>query len=91
MQLDGIDPPDGLAFIDCVEGIALTWVAFAASQIGVFDNMDKLRFPLLDSARGKHRHDEASYRRMISALVLGIKGLDGVAKKRTARTVAART
>jgi len=75
MQDCGIPPSEGLALI---EGLALSWLAFRASpdNDGEFGNLD-LRFPLLDQARRKHHLDEASYRKVVVALVTGYDQLYG--------------
>jgi hypothetical protein len=75
MQDAGIPPADGLALIDAVEGLALSWLAFsrAPDHIEEFGNLDKLSYPLLDVARRKHNLDENSYRRVLVALVAGFE------------------
>ena len=75
MQDAGISPSDGLALIDAVEGLALSWLAFSRvhDQVEEFGNLDKLAYPLLDLARRKHQLDENSYRRMLTALVKGFE------------------
>src|SRR5581483_4664872 len=75
MQDAGISPADGLALIDAVEGLALSWLAFsrAPDQAEDFGNLDKLTYPLLDVARRKHILDESSYRRVVSALIKGFE------------------
>jgi TetR/AcrR family transcriptional regulator, tetracycline repressor protein len=75
MQDAGVAPADGLALIDAVEGLALSWLAFSrvSDQVGEFGNLDKLSYPLLDVARRKHQLDENSYRRVIQALVKGFE------------------
>jgi AcrR family transcriptional regulator len=75
MQDAGIAPADGLALIDAVEGLALSWLAFgrAAGRAEEFGNLDKLSYPLLDAARRKHALDENSYRRVLQALVAGFE------------------
>jgi AcrR family transcriptional regulator len=77
MQDAGISPADGLALIDAVEGLALSWLAFTRTS-GLpeeFGNLEKLNYPLLDVARRRHQLDEASYRRTVSALVTGFEQL----------------
>ena len=78
MQDCGIPPSEGLALIDAIEGLALSWLAFRASPDNddEFGNLD-LRFPLLDQARRKHHLDEASYRKVVVALVTGYDQLYG--------------
>jgi AcrR family transcriptional regulator len=71
----GISPADGLALIDAIEGLALSWLAFsrAPDQTEEFGNLDKLTYPLLDTARRKHQLDESSYRRMVTDLLKGFE------------------
>ena len=75
MDEAGIAPADGLALIDAVEGLALSWLGFrhASHPIEEFGNLDKLAYPLLDMAQRKHRLDENSYRRVIKALARGFE------------------
>jgi TetR/AcrR family tetracycline transcriptional repressor len=75
MDAANIPPAVGLAFVDCIEGIALAWMAFGAGPEAskAFDNIDKLRYPMLDAARAKHRYDETTYRTMITALIEGLE------------------
>jgi TetR/AcrR family transcriptional regulator, tetracycline repressor protein len=75
MRAEGITPADGLAFIDCIEGIALMWVAFQATADvhPSFVSLDKERYPILNAARQKQKYDETSYRRMITALCDGLR------------------
>ena len=75
MEDAGISPADGLALIDAIEGLALSWLAFgrAPVQVEEFGNLDKLSYPLLDVARRKHQLDENSYRRVVGALVKGFE------------------
>jgi AcrR family transcriptional regulator len=73
MAKSGVSPADGLALIDAIEGLALSWLAFsgANSDNAEFGNLDRLTYPTLDQARRKHRFDEASYRRVITAAIDG--------------------
>jgi TetR/AcrR family transcriptional regulator, tetracycline repressor protein len=75
MQSEGITPADGLAFIDCIEGIALTWVAFEATadDDAGFGNIAKEKYPVLNAARQRQKYDESSYRRMVTALSEGLR------------------
>ena len=75
MDAEGISPVDGLSFIDCIEGIALTWVAFdaTAGSDHAFGELNPQRYPMLAAARGRQKYNEASYRRMITALCAGLK------------------
>jgi TetR/AcrR family tetracycline transcriptional repressor len=75
MEAEGIAPADGLGFIDCIEGIALTWVAFAAtaSSDTQFGELDPAEYPILNAARLRQKYDEASYRRMVTALSEGLR------------------
>ncbi|HZP15581.1 MAG TPA: hypothetical protein VFA96_07150, partial [Nocardioides sp.] len=77
MEDAGISPADGLALIDAIEGLALSWLAFsrAPDQTEEFGNLDKLTYPLLDVARRKHQLDESSYRRVMQALIAGFEQL----------------
>lgn len=82
MQDAGITPADGLALIDAVEGLALSWLAFsrAPEQVEEFGNLDKLSYPLLDVARRKHTLDESSYRRVVTALVAGFEATNAASR-----------
>jgi AcrR family transcriptional regulator len=75
MEAEGITAVDGLSFIDCIEGIALTWVAFDATADSdhAFGELNPLKYPTLAAARGRQKYNETSYRRMITALCDGLK------------------
>jgi AcrR family transcriptional regulator len=70
MKDAGIAPADGLAIIDGIEGIALSWIAFQhAPAVAI----DPHRYPALTAASGRQKFDEASYKRTISALIAGAR------------------
>lgn len=71
-QLDaaGIAPTEGLALIDGVEGIALSWITF---QYAPSVAIDKTSFPTLAKAVQREKFDEASFKRIITALVNGVR------------------
>jgi TetR/AcrR family transcriptional regulator, tetracycline repressor protein len=75
MQAEGITPADGLGFIDCIEGIALTWVAFGATATcdTTFGELDTTKYPILNTARQRQKYDETTYRRMVTALGDGLR------------------
>ena len=75
MQAGGISPGDGLAIVDCIEGLALSWLAFGHAPDGVGFGGDKLAYPTLREARQKQKYDESSYRRMIVAMLTGMEQL----------------
>jgi TetR/AcrR family transcriptional regulator, tetracycline repressor protein len=77
MADSGMSPADGLALIDAVEGLALSWLSFAGADTAreEFGNLDRMTYPMLDVARRKHQLDEASYRRTIVALIVGFEQL----------------
>jgi AcrR family transcriptional regulator len=75
MEAEGISAADGLGFIDCIEGIALTWVSFGATADDdhAFGELNPMKYPTLAAARNRQKYNEASYRRMITALCEGLK------------------
>jgi AcrR family transcriptional regulator len=64
----GIAPADGIALIDCIEGIALSWIAF--QRVSSVD-IDAESYPTLGAASKKQKYDESSYKRSIAALIDG--------------------
>jgi TetR/AcrR family tetracycline transcriptional repressor len=77
MAESGMSPSDGLALIDAVEGLALSWLAFTRADTSQeeFGNLDRMTYPMLDMARRRHQLDEASYRRTIIAVIAGFERL----------------
>lgn len=66
----GIAPADGLALIDGIEGIALSWIAF---QHAASVTIDSQMYPTLRAATRREKFDEASYKRIITALIDGTR------------------
>ncbi|WP_207547880.1 hypothetical protein [Mycolicibacterium mucogenicum] len=67
-KLIGNPPADGLALIDGVEGIALSWISFRRVPA---TEVDADSLPALTSAITRQKYDEASFKRSIGALIEG--------------------
>ncbi|EHB59168.1 regulatory protein TetR [Mycolicibacterium rhodesiae JS60] len=66
----GISPTEGLALIDVLEGIALSWITFQhAASVAI----DRTSFPTLAMAVQREKFDEASLKRIITALIDGVR------------------
>ena len=62
----GIPPADGLALIDCIEGIALSWVTFR--RVPTVE-VDAASYPTLSSAIKRQKYNEASFKRCVAAII----------------------
>ncbi len=65
---DGIPVAEAIALIDCIEGMALGWIAFQRAPSVEIDAGD---YPLLASASKRQKYDIASFKRCVAALIDG--------------------
>ncbi|OBJ42488.1 hypothetical protein A5630_20815 [Mycolicibacterium mucogenicum] len=66
----GISPTEGLALIDGIEGIVLSWITFQhAPSVAI----DRTAYPTLATAVQREKFDETSLKRIIKALVDGVR------------------
>ena len=77
LQEAGVSPADGLAIADSIEAFALVWVTFdnTPGAATAFDAAGHDHLPALQAALTQHTYNEASYRRMMRALIHGVAEL----------------
>jgi TetR/AcrR family tetracycline transcriptional repressor len=77
MEQSGIQPAYGLALVDAVEGIALSWVAF--SQVRVpkrgFRAVDSTQHPTVAAGLSASMGDVKRFRETVRALIAGFQQL----------------